>query len=92
MNNVYLTLSKGQLIAASAINDGSIRMRFDDNKPETYSVSGAADYSSNTVFINSVDKIISKLKKAKKLIIEAEVYDNGTQQMEFAVSGFSWSH
>lgn len=91
-SNVYLKLSKGQLMAAHTLDDGSIRMRFDNNEPETYSVSGAADGSSNTVFINSANKVISKLKKAKKLIIEAEVFDNGTQQMEFTVSGFLWSH
>jgi len=91
-NQAFLYLSKGQLMAAHSIDDGTIRLRFDDEKPETYSVTGAADGSSNIVFINSVNKVINKLKKSKKLIIEAVLYDNGSKQMEFNTKGFKWNY
>lgn len=90
-NEVYLRLSKGQLIAANGLDD-AVRLRFDDERPGIYGVTGAADYSSEVIFFDSPTKIISKLKKAKRLIVEAAVFDNGTQIMEFNTDGFVWNH
>ena len=86
--SVLLSLSKGQLLAANDVDGGEIRVRFDDDKAENYSVSGSTDNSSNNVFINSADRFINKLKKSKKVIIQATVYDNGDQLMEFNTEGF----
>ena len=91
-NEAFLYLSKGQLMAAHSYEEGTIRLRFDEEAPESYSVIGSTDNSSNIVFINSVNKVINKLKRSKKLIIEAVVYDNGNQQMEFNTTGFKWKH
>ena len=42
------------------------------------------------IFINSTKAIISKLKTSKKIIIEAEFFNEGNRQMEFDVTGFKW--
>ena len=90
--DVYLQITKGQLIAATPTNEGAINVRFDDGTPEQFGVAGAADYSSNIVFINYADYFLKKLKKSKRVIIEAAIYDNGNQQMEFATEGLKWNH
>lgn len=90
-NNAYFEISQGQLIDAN-ITGGRIRIKFDDKKPESFEVSGAKDLSSNILFINSPGVLISKLKKAKKIIIEVSIYDNGIHNVEFNTSGFVWNH
>lgn len=71
--------------------DGStIRLRFDEEKPRNYSVSEAADGSNDILFINNTTDVIKKLKAAKKLVIEAEFYQEGLRQVEFNVEGLKW--
>ena len=89
-NDVMLNVSKGQFITHY---DGStIRARFDNDSPVRYNISEPSDGSSDLVFINAEKDFISKLKKAKKLILEAEFYNAGLRQMEFDVSDFKWDH
>lgn len=89
-NNVILTIDKGQFI--TNVEGTAIRVRFDKNKAETFDCSESADYDPTVLFINSTSRFISKLKKSKKLIIEATLYQDGNQQMEFNVDGFKWNH
>ena len=88
-NEAMLQISKGQFLAG--VDGVDIQVRFDTLKAETYSCSGPSDYSSTVLFIQSSAKFIAHLKKAKKLLIGAEMYDNGVQQMEFNVAGFKWN-
>lgn len=90
-NNVYLSVTKGQFLA-NAVDGQPIKVRFDSAKAETYDCQAANDGSSNVIFISSASKFIAHLKKAKKLLIEAEMYDNGTQEMEFNIDGLKWDH
>ncbi len=89
-NEVLLQISKGQFLAS--LDGENIQVRFDTAKAETYSCSGPSDYSSTVLFLHSSQKFIANLKKAKKLLIGAEMYDNGVQQMEFNVEGLKWNH
>ena len=89
VNNIYLSISKGQFILTN-FNNGYLRIKFDNEPPIKYSILMPSDYSSDVIFINSSNTIISKLKKCKKIIIEAEFYDEGNRQMEFDVNGFKW--
>ena len=88
--DIFVRITKGQLIAASPGGGNSIRVRFDNDPAESYSVSGPADFSSEVVFINSTKKFLDKLKKSQKLLIETELFDNGSQQMEFNTKGLKW--
>jgi hypothetical protein len=69
-----------------------IKVRFDSNKAETYSCSASSDDDSRYLFINTSKRFIDKIKHSKKVIIEAEMYDNGFQQMEFDTEGLVWNH
>ncbi|WP_051054081.1 hypothetical protein [Fibrella aestuarina] len=86
--DTYLKVSKGQF--NSTYDGGTVRIRFDQGKPTTYSFSGASDGSSDIVFINSSNGIIKKLRTAKRMVIEAEFYNEGLRQIEFDVEGFKW--
>ena len=65
-----------------------VRLKFDDEKPFSVSFSGAADSSSDLIFLNSESKIISKLKTAKTLVIELPVFMEGNQRATFDVTGY----
>ncbi len=87
----YLTVTKGQFLA-NVVDEQPIKIRFDSTKAETYYCSAASDGDSRFLFINSPGRLIARLKKAKHMIIEAEMYDNGYQLMEFNTQGFKWEH
>ncbi|HRO75608.1 MAG TPA: hypothetical protein PLP27_05630 [Crocinitomicaceae bacterium] len=89
-NDVLLAFD--ELIGFVSDLTASVRVRFDDEKAETYECSLPADYSPTTIFIDEADKFIANLKKAKKVKIEATLIDNGTQVLEFDVDGFKWEH
>ena len=70
----------------------SIKVRFDDEKPMTFSFNEPSDGSSNIIFINSEKLFLEKLKKSKKLLIEAEFYNEGLRIIEFYSEGLKWNH
>lgn len=88
-DEVFLTVDKGQFLISSSDND-QIRIKFDDEKPEYYSISGTTDYSSTTMFLGREKKLISKFKTCKKVMIEPEFYKSGKKIIEFNLEGFKW--
>ena len=81
--DVMLKISKGQLM----VHDRIILAKFDDGKAERYSISPASDGSHDVAFIEDSNRFISKLKKAKTALIEAEFYNEGANQFSFDVAG-----
>ena len=90
-NNVKLAVSKGQFMP-SIMNDKTVRVKFDDDKPVNYTYVMPSDGSSDVIFINNENKFIARLKAAKKLMIEAEFFQEGNQIIYFDVSGLAWEH
>jgi hypothetical protein len=89
-NEVMLIVSKGQFLT-SVSDDKEIRIKFDDEKPVTYTVSGTSDYSTTVVFIAPAKKLIDKIKTSKKIKIEAEFYNAGYKIIEFDVANLNWN-
>lgn len=90
-NEVILSIDKGQFVCD--VNDGcAIKIRFDNDPAITCRGNEPSDYSSTTLFIDPASKIIMHAKKAKKMIVQAEFYQEGLQEMEFNVDGFKWEH
>ena len=85
-NEIMLSINKGQFIGES------IHVKFDNDKQEEYSLSKTTDGSSDVVFLESSKKFINRLKTAKKLMIQAEFFQEGQNIIEFDVEGFKWSH
>jgi hypothetical protein len=89
--DIYLSIEKGIFIMSS--NGGNkIKCRFDKDAPRDFGVSPSSDHSTDILFISDPATFISKIKKHKTLIIEAEFYQEGFKQMEFDITGFKWSH
>lgn len=90
-NMLVLAVTKGQFMA-SAISNEAIKIKFDNNKPETYNCPSSSDGDSRFLLIGNSNKLIDKLKHSNKVIIEAEMFENGYQQMEFETKGLVWNH
>jgi hypothetical protein len=86
--DVIFRIEKGQILCNS-YEDCSVLVRFDGEKPVTYSAIGAADNSTETIFIRNYSKFVGKLLKAKQVRISTNIYQQGAPVFEFDVSGFN---
>ena len=86
--DIYLKISKGQFMDTSS--GGTVSIKFDDEPKHSYSFVGSADYSSDIIFISNEAKLLAKLRKAKKMLIAATFYQEGTQVMTFDTEGLDF--
>lgn len=90
-NDVILSIDKGQFVCD--LTDGCpINVRFDNDPAIKFTGSEPTDGSSTVLFIQEASKFISHAKKAKKMIVQAEFYESGSQDMEFNIDGLKWDH
>lgn len=87
--DVLFRLEKGQILCPS-YEGCAVHVRFDDEKPSNFSASGAADHSSNVVFLDDYNRFLVKLRKAKRVRLAVNIYQQGTPVFEFDVSGFDF--
>lgn len=90
-NEVLISVSKGNFIP-SVMGDETVKVKFDTGTPSTYVYNSPEDISTDLIFIDKADKFLEDLKTAKKLLIEATFFDEGTRYMEFDVEGIEWAH
>jgi hypothetical protein len=88
-NEILLSVSKGQFIT-SIFDSERLRVKFDNEASQNYSYNSPSDGSANIIFINNENSFIAKLKKSKKVLIEAEFYTHGREIIEFNVEGLEW--
>lgn len=86
--DVMFSIQKGQILCHS-YQDCTVLVRFDDEKPVTYSAVGPADNSTEMIFLRGYDKFVGKLRKAKVVRISVNIYKQGAPVFEFDVSGFN---
>lgn len=85
--DIIFRIEKGQILCSSY--DGcNVLIRFDDEKPVTYSANPPADNSSEVIFISNYTKFLNNLKNAKIVRISPTIYQEGSPVFEFNVSGF----
>jgi hypothetical protein len=88
--DVMFRIEKGQILCTSY--DGcTVQVRFDDDKPTSFSATTAADHSSDVVFLNDYNRFLAKMRKAKRVRISLDVYQNGRPVFDFDVSGFDFN-
>lgn len=89
--DVILKIQRGQLLD-SEYNDPVV-VRFDTDKPLTFSSVGASDHSTETLFLrgNAFSVFANRLKTAKTVRIQAPIYQGGNQVFVFNVEGFNWT-
>jgi hypothetical protein len=85
--DVIFRIEQGQILCTSY--DGcTVQVRFDDEKPTNFSASAPADHSSETVFIDDYARFLAKMRKAKRVRLSLNIYQNGRPVFDFDVSGF----
>ncbi|MBP7765097.1 MAG: zinc ribbon domain-containing protein [Syntrophaceae bacterium] len=85
--DVIFKIEKGQILCHSYDNC-TVLVRFDDEKAERFTASGAADHSTETIFIQNYSRFMEKMLKAKKVRISVNIYQEGSPVFEFDVSNF----
>ncbi|WP_404479333.1 hypothetical protein [Novosphingobium sp. BL-52-GroH] len=89
--DILVGVDSGQVLCNS-FSDSYVNVKFDDGPIRRYSCTDASDGTNNMVFIQGAKGFLSNLKKSKKMVVEAEFYQNGMQQMIFDTAGLKWSH
>lgn len=87
-NEILLAITKGQFLAYNEY----VRIKFDDGQAFKYTINSTSDGSSDYIFVNGANSIISALKKAKKCMIEAPFYQSGRVSFNFNIEGLDWKH
>lgn len=85
--DVIFSIERGQILCHSYENC-TVLVRFDNEQAINYSAAGAADNSTETIFIRNYDRFVGKVLKAKQVRISANIYQEGAPVFEFDVSGF----
>lgn len=88
--SVFYFITQGQIVSIDVIQRRPIRVRFDNEQPMVFSVIPPSDSSPNVMFILPAKKMIEKIKKSKKMVIEVEFYNEGLRQIEFNTAGLKW--
>ncbi len=78
----------GQILCG--IEECSTAVRFDKGKINHFPSVGAADNSSNVIFLNRTSAFISALKRSSHTAIQLRFFQNGDQNLEFETSNLKW--
>lgn len=87
--DIILSIEKGQ-IQCQSYNGCTVKVRFDNNKAVSWNASGAADNSTEVVFISNYSLFIKKLRNAKTVLIQPSIYQEGQPIFRFEVGGFNY--
>jgi hypothetical protein len=87
--DLYLTCTKCQFIAG-VMGETTYRIKFDDEAPINVSANHSTSGGADVVFLGNEKKVISKLKTAEKIILEAQFYEAGYKQINFSTKGLKW--
>jgi len=73
----------------SSLVTKQVAVKFDDGPIEHYNCTGSVGDKFGLAFLTKGDGFVSKLRTAKRVMIEAEVFQRGDVQMSFNVAGFT---
>jgi hypothetical protein len=86
---VLFGISKGQIVCPLSC---TVRVRFDEKSPMTFTGTPPQDHSSDSLFLAPASKFVSELAKAKKTLVEVSYYQSGSLVSEFKTEGFVWEN
>lgn len=85
--DVILIITRGQFLCHQ---DCSVSAKFDNGEVLELSVSKSNNGSSASLFIDDAEKFIELVKSSKKVIIEAQFYQQPATQFTFDLRGLKW--
>lgn len=86
---VMLRVDKGQFLCG--VYDCEIVAKFDDRAIQTFEASRASG-GSGVLFISAYRNFTNNLKKSQRLTLEVYLFNRGSEQFTFDVSGLEWEH
>jgi hypothetical protein len=86
---VYLEVSKGHF--NRSFQNGTAKVRFDQQSPITYALVAAENGRANIVFFDNEQKLIRQIKAARTMTIDVGFAGQGTQQIRFSIAGLRWN-
>jgi hypothetical protein len=87
--DAYVELNgDGQILCG--IESCNLHVRFDKGAVQNYPAVGAADNSSNIIFLNRTLKLIAEVKKSSSTVVELNLYQAGMQTLTFNTAGLKW--
>lgn len=85
--DLIFNIERGQVLCRSY--DGcTVLVRFDDKEAQRFSAAGAADNSTESLFLQNYSRFAGEMLKADRVRISVPIYQQGTPVFEFDVSGF----
>jgi hypothetical protein len=85
--DILLHIGSGQFLCPSY--DGcSVRIRFDEGPAERWHANAAADHSTTVIFISGYSRFVERMRRARTVRIQAEIYQEGSPTFEFRTGGF----
>lgn len=87
--DAIINLSSGQSLCKS-YEDCILLIRFDNDPATEYSGIGPSDYSTDTIFIRNYSRFTSRLRTAKKVLIQIPMYEAGGAAWEFSTTNLNW--
>lgn len=87
--DILVGVPSGQIMCHSFSNS-RINVKFDDGPIERFACTDASDGTNNMVFVRNARGFLAKLKKSERVVIEAEFFQNGMQQMVFETANLKW--
>ncbi len=92
-NDVYIKITKGQLLSNKYNGTNYVSVRFDDAPAKKYSTVEPSDLSSDQLFLNNAKDFIANAKKAKTIKIEVPVYQEGNRVFIYRLDEpLKWEH
>ena len=86
--DVMFSIARVQFLAG--VGGCTVVFRFDDDAPIELRGNEPTDHTTNVIFIDEYEKVVTSLKRAKRLRIEAPFYKEGNQVFDFNVEGLEW--
>lgn len=88
--NVIVTIEKGQILCRT-YDPCTVSVKFDNKAPMRFSGTPPADHRSTAVFLTPTARFIAEASKAKTILVQLNVYQQGSPVIEFsAVTPLAW--
>jgi len=87
--NVMFIADEGQVLCNS-FSDSRLSVKFDDGPVRTFGCDGASSGSPEIAFFSAPREVLAQIKRARRMIVEAEFYNDGPQQFTFELAGLNW--
>lgn len=81
--DVIVYVDKGQLLCRSHDDSCAVMIKFDDAQPIHFSGTPSADHDSKVIFLRDARRFINRAQKAKRILVQVSVFQNGDQILEF---------